>query len=89
MLTQLLGGDPERFEALVLDLALEIAAVDLLQDYCHAPVSMNQVEGEVGGVQPGFFLVQIQDFVRIVVIKDDVVDPVVAVQNGMATARTL
>ena len=56
----MLGGNSKCFEPFVLSLALEVAIINLLQDHRHAPVPIDQVEGEVRCIQPRFFLVQVK-----------------------------
>jgi len=52
----------KRFEALVPGLAVEITIVNLLQNNGNTPIAEHPVKRETGSIQPGFFLVQVQDF---------------------------
>ena len=62
MFSQSLNGYTKVFESLILCLTMKIAVINLLQNNRVTPVTVDQVESEIGGIGAGSLLVKIQDF---------------------------
>ena len=62
MYAQILNGCAKTPEPLILGLTVKVTKINLLQYHRHTPVSVNPVKREIGRINSGFILVQIQDF---------------------------